>query len=232
VSLEEALIVALLAALQVYIRGGKRYERDGLFDSDEVIGVLTKETALAIGRSRVVGSLSEATLKRLLVPDANGLGGIADVLVVLSAWSRSGGVLSAPVPPDWVMPRTPITDWPAAFTNPRGALLVHHEQLPLVFAGIAEREMAATDYVVREGGRGDGGMCITYRCLRHGPRLQGSDDFSLALGCPREVTFEVCVTAGYVTFKFPRLISPLSFLPPFPTPRPLPGLSSTSAGLF
>jgi hypothetical protein len=196
VSLEEALIFVLLAALQVYVRGGKRCERDGWFDSDEVISVLKRETALAVGRSCIVGSLTEADLKRLLVPAANEYGGIADVLVVLSAWSRCGVALSAPVPPDWVMPPTPITDWPAAFTNPRGTLLVFSKQLPLVLAGIAEREMAAIDCIVREGRRGDGGMCITYGCLRRGPRLLGSDDFSLALDCPREVTFEVCVTAS------------------------------------
>lgn len=196
VSLEEALIFVLLAALQVYVRGGKRYERGGLFDSDAVIRVLMLETTLAVGCSRVVGSFTKVTLKRLLMPDANELGGIADVLVVLSAWSRCGVALSAPVPPDWIMPPTPITDWPAALTNPRGTLLVFSKQLPLVLAGIAEREMAATDCIVREGSRGDGGMCITYGCLRRGPRLLGSDDFSLALDCPREVTFEVCVTAS------------------------------------
>lgn len=196
VPLEDALIFSLLAALQVYIRSGKR--RDGLFSTDEAVDIVFKETSLAVGRSCVPGSLTKEIWKRLIVPPANKNGGIADVLVVLSAWSRSGYQLSAPVPDSWVMPSTPMTDWPIALQKTRSAILVFQMHLPHVLVGIADREMFIKDFSERIGARGDGSLCVTYGCLRHGQKSPGGDADSLALGCPREVVIEACVQKDYV----------------------------------
>ena len=196
VPLEDALIFSLLAALQIYIRSGKR--RDGLFNTDEAVDIVFQETSLAVGRSRVPGSLTKEIWKRLIVPLANKYGGIADVLVVLSAWSRGGYQLSAPVPDSWVMPSTPMTDWPVALKKTRSAILVFQMHLPHVLVGIADREMFIEDFSERIGARGDGCLCVTYGCLRRGQKSPGGDADSLTLGCPREVVIEECVRKYYV----------------------------------
>jgi hypothetical protein len=191
VPLEDALVIALLAVVQAYVRGGVV---NGSFDADEVVKLIVSETALAVGRSRVVGSLTEADLKRLLVPEAHGRGGLSDALIVLGAWVQLGKPLAAPVPPTWVVPPTPITYWPAYFSSPRGAALcIRRAELPLALAAIGYREMFASSATSRVGVRGDGGIAIVYSCLRSGSRRPGGESSDLALACPCEAVFEMAL---------------------------------------
>ena len=175
VPLEDALVIALLAVVQAYVRGGVV---NGSFDADEVVKLIVSETALAVGRSRVVGSLTEADLKRLLVPEAHGRGGLSDALIVLGAWVQLGKPLAAPVPPTWVVPPTPITNWPPIFraraaprcvfaapscrlrSRPSATARCLHRVRPLAWACAA---MAALPLSTRASAAGRGGQVASPR---------------------------------------------------------------------
>ena len=192
--LEDVLVFAALAALQVYVRDSSR---SGFYEVDAVIAVLKNEACLPVGRSRVVGSIPAATITRLLCPSSHGRVGFADVLVVLGAWMRLGGELSAPTPPGWVVPPTPITCWPAAIASVRGAVLICRDALPLVIAAIADREMfVGDDADVHDGEHGDGSFFVGYECLRSSKPSANGTASDLALGCPRTVVVEACVAAS------------------------------------
>ena len=111
------------------------------------------------------------------------------MLVILGAWARLGCTLSAPVPPTWVMPLTPITSWPSAIASLCVTVLIYNEMLLYMIAAIADREMFVGEMVLRDGVRSDGGMCVIYKCLRY-EKMLSNDVSGVALGCPREVIVE------------------------------------------
>lgn len=180
VPLEEIVVVAALAALQVYARADAC---TGTFSLDEVYDLLTNEAHLALGRSRVPGSVTSADIAKILSPPTHGGVGIADVLCLLSEWHRNGGVVSLPLPPGWISTSvTMAVAWPQFFTSPQGAIVIPRSMVGALLAGAAEREIYVTDAGLRAGPRSDGCLYCDMSCI-HSARS--------AHRCTRRFVFEM-----------------------------------------
>jgi hypothetical protein len=189
--LEEVAVVAALAALQVYVRSN---EYNGTF-SCAVVNDLLASTGLAVGRSRMPGSISHSGVEKILSPTSHCGVGLADILVFLQDWVDHGKVLHMQLPRDWVVPDAPMVKaWPEFFTSTAGALLLGRSQIGAILAGAADCEIYVTDAGIRTGARSDGCAFIEMSCLFSAARLASKADLSvspLALGCKRRYNFEM-----------------------------------------
>jgi hypothetical protein len=192
VPLEDAVVIAMLAALQAYIRSDSR---NGLYNVDDAVNILRSDTQLAIGFSRVPGSIPAETIKTILQPTAFGGVSITDTLFILGRWVQYGSSIHMPLPEAWIIPDTPHTEWPSFFSSTVGVMIVRRDAVGHVIAGAADREFYVRDAGVRTGERGDGAVYFVLSCI-HDPPLPTVDDAAarnsnLALGCMRHYLFEL-----------------------------------------
>ena len=182
--LEDLLTVALVAAVQVYLRGGSV---TGSFSREAVVEAIKQETLIGIGRSRLPGIVSAAAIEALLSPPSHGRTGFADVLLMLSQMDLSR---LPPLPDSWVLPDAPLSRWPAAFRGER-AVLVRGAQVGHFVAGFADRELVLAARA-RIGPSGDGGVVVTVTCFRCAPGRLASEPVAatVGIGCPRAMTIE------------------------------------------
>lgn len=192
IPLEDAVIIAALAALQVYCRSN---DRTGLFNCASV-AVLLSSVGIPVFRSSMPGSITASDIEKLLSPTSHCGVGLADILIVLRDWKNHGSILSMPIPPDWVVPAAPMAvAWPAFFANLAGALVIHRCDVGPILAGATECEISVTDAGIRAGVRGDGCALIEYSCMfcasaRSASAIDASSSSPLALGCRRKYLFE------------------------------------------